>query len=444
MLLMPALGEDWAKIAAETDEPAFGMRIEFVSPDSPAGRIGLKSGDFIYQIGERAMRGFVDRNRNQEETLFFCKGGRKGTAQLEPGKIGVNYVEEFRPQLAYLRGEIGGAGPRWDAAAVEALALLAGKPAESLKRWEEAKALGYPDDELDAFVRAFAAWRTGRPFYVRRAYEAVDAEFKTMPRLYAAFLEDMAYASGQIDLLRTLRLADPDSSKVPEALLKTWETLRAEPLPERRLLDLAKQRRDRDLLPEIGVLDADQPAGAEDRLERLKIRKGLGANPGRIQTTRLRLPDEVKDFHLVLSFHLFVWEFHETSTSRARLGVYGGTTGKRLDRPVLAELTVVADRFIGTRISARGGHDWTLRHQRRLDKHIPVKGREKEGEAPRMSGPFRVELVRLGGEAAVYCDGVPYCHLPIDATVDNYEVQWLLGGISAMPAAFEAWSLKDE
>ncbi len=64
------------------------------------------------------MRGFVVRNRPGEETLFFCRGGKKGSAQVRAGKIGIHYVESFRPQLAYLRGEIGRKDPRWDAKAV--------------------------------------------------------------------------------------------------------------------------------------------------------------------------------------------------------------------------------------------------------------------------------------------------------------------------------------
>ncbi len=447
-LLVPSLflaaavyAEDWAKIAVETDEPAFAMQIETVTPGSPAETIGLQPGDFIYQIGEHAMRGFVARNRSVEEMLFFCRSGKKGTAAVKAGKIGVSFVEVFRPQLAYLRGEIGKTDPRWDATVTESLALLPIDPAASLHKWEEAAALEYPRDELDTFVRNLTAWRLGRAFSARQTYDAVVAEFKTMPRLYAAHLEDMAYATGQLDLLKALRLMDPDSSTVSLNLLKTWETMAAAPTPERGLLDLARQRRGRDLLPELEILQEDQPPGAEERLVRLKTKGKFEAPPGRILTTRVRLPEDAKDFHVSLLYQLYAVDYEEGSVSRARLGLYGGRNGKRLSQPVLAELTVSANPDQDTRLSARGGYDAALHHGR-LNKPIPFKIQAEAEEEPQMSGVFRIDLIRLGGEAAAYCDGVPYCHLPIDPAVENYELQWLVSGISSKIVGFEAWTLK--
>jgi hypothetical protein len=444
MLVAPVCGEDWVKLAAETDEPAFGMRIEAVVPGSQAESIGLKPGDTIYQMGDHAMRGFVVRSRAGEETLFFCRGGKKGSAQVRAGKIGIHYVESFRPQLAYLRGEIGRKDPRWDAKAVASLALLPADPAAALKTWQETSGLGYPDDELDVFVRNLAAWKLGKPFSARKAYEAVDAEFKIMPRLYAAFLEDMAYASGQIDVLRKLREADPDSSTLSSSLADFWEEIAARPTAERNLLDLAKQRRGADLLPELAVLPEDKLAGAKERIENLKAKGTFSAPPDRINTTRVKLPDTTKDCHFVLVFELHDAVFSETALSRARLGLYAGRAGKRLDQPVLAELTVSANPYAGTLLSARGGQDGSLHQHLLPGRNIPVKDAGKEGERGKTSGAFRIDLIRLDGEAAVYCDGVPYCHLPIDRTVDNFELQWLVSGISARISSFEAWSLQSE
>ncbi|MCB1203937.1 MAG: hypothetical protein KDN18_06735 [Verrucomicrobiae bacterium] len=438
-------GEDWSKIASETDEPAFGMRIEAVTPGSQAETIGLKPGDYIYQVGQRAMRGFVDWRREGEETLFFCRDGKKGTAAVKSGLIGVNFVESFRPQIAYLRGEIGRSDPRWDEAVVEALSLLAPDPANALKQWESARALEYPADELDSFVRAFTAWRLGRNVPVREAYAAIDGEFKTMPRLYAAYLEDMAYATGQVDLLRSLHLADPDSSKVTAAQLKTWETLSANPTEARRLLDLAKRLKGRDLVPELVPLEGEDSPKWAERLEKLRTKGSFAPSAGRYQATKLRFPEGVRDYHLSLSCQLFVWEFHDRWSSTVRLGVHAPVEeGKRLGNRVLAELGVSADRYIGTRISCRGGYDAQSHYHNRPGKPIPVKGDEKEGEKLKMSGVFRIDLIRLGNEIAAYCDGVPYCQMPIDPASPTSELHWFTSGISARINRFEAWSLNPE
>jgi hypothetical protein len=442
-LLAPASAEDWATVAAETDEPAFGMRITKVLPGSQAEALGLGIGDFVYQIGERAMRGFVGWDRREEETAFFCRSGRKGTATVRPGKMGVNFVEELRPQLAYLRGEIGSSDPRWDTVAAESLALLAADHDGALRKWSEAKALGYPDDELDAFVKAFTAWRLGRPFSMREAYDAVNAEFSTMPRLYAALLEDMAYASGQIDLLAALHRIDPLSSKVSPRHLETWESIAAGPLPNRRLLDQAAKLRDRDILSELSPLDGEDAPKWEERLGKLRDHGSFSASAGRYQMTKFRLPEGVDNWHLRISCPLYVYEFHDRWNSAARLGAYSDeANGRRLGSRTLAEIDIIAERHIGTQISASAGHNAVDRKIRLLNKPIPYKGDEKEGEKSRMSRVFNIDMVRLGGEIGVYCDGVAYCHLPIDPNAPTTELNWFVSGISARIAAFEAWSLK--
>jgi hypothetical protein len=389
------------------------------------------------------MRGFVVRSRNEEAMIFFTRGGKKGTAQARADKIGVSYVESFRPQLAYLRGEIGRRDARWDTTVVEALALVRDDPAASVRKWDEASALGYPRDELDSFARNLASWRLGREFSSRKVYDSVHAEFKTMPRLYAAFLEDLAYASGQIDLLESLRLADVDSSTVSGDLLAKWEAMAAKPTAERSLLDLAAAGRGRDLLPDLAILPEDKLPGAEERMERLKNKGSFTAPPDRIHTTRVRFPDDDKDCHIVLAFRLCVPKLAETASCRARLGLYAGRGGKRLDQPVLAEITVATDPFSGTHLLARGGFDGALHRHHVPGKAIPVADGADEVEET-LSETFRIDLIRLGNEAAAYCDGIPFCHLPIDPAVENFELQWLVSGLSAEISSFEAWALNPE
>ena len=47
-------------------------------------------------------------------------------------------------------------------------------------------------------------------------------------------------------------------------------------------------------------------------------------------------------------------------------------------------------------------------------------------------------------EVAAYCDGIPYCHLPIDPASPTAELHWFASGLSARVNRFEAWSLKPE
>lgn len=443
-LTLPA--QDWMKIATETEEPAFAMEIFSVRPDSQAEALGLKPGDFVYQIGESAMRGFVKRSRKEDNILFYCpKGGKKETVQVAPGLLGVDWFEMARPQLDYLRGDIGTSDPRWDKLVAAALANLERDPLAAADAWKNIKILGYPDDELDAFVRAQCCWLLGQPIPVREAFEKIDAEFSPMPRGYAAHLEDMAFASGQIDLLGRLYESDPPSSTLTTDQLETWKKLGNSPLPNRRLIEQARKIQARNITGALVALEDESRPGDSARLDQLRNLGSFNVSAGKYSMTKFRLPDGVQNFYLSAKFHLYVWAFDERWASCIRLGAFSGVPlDKKTKNRTLVELGVCAHRFWETEILFSGGHNDTDRRVTRFGKPIPSKVKALEGESPAMSSAFHLEIIRLGNEIAAYCDGVAYCHLPINPDDPTTELQWFVSGIAAKAANFEVWSLNPE
>lgn len=446
MLLSSTLAEDWAKIAAETDEPGFAMQIEEIVPGSQAETIGLKKGDFIYQFGDRSTRGLRRWRRDADEMLFYChRGGKKGTAIVKSGMLGVGFVEVFRPQIEYLRGEIGTPDPKWDAAAASSLALLERNPKGALEAWAKTRALGYPADELDAFVRAYCAWRLAGTFPVREAFSKIHEEFSVMPHFYAAFLEDMAYASGQTDLLKKLRELDASSCEIPERQIESWNLFDASPPPVRRLAGIAKERRGPDVVARLTACEGNDHDKWAERLDRIRAHDSFHSDPGRYSLTKFRLPDDVRDFHYSISVHLYQHGFHDQYAGGTRIAAFvGSDDGKRLGGTTLAEIGVYGNRHAGTLIAARAGYGSTNRDYRRFDKRIPVKGQEKEGEQPHMSVAFNLDLIRLGREVAVYCDGVCYGHMPIDPAAGTAELHFYNSGMETKIKRLEIWSINPE
>jgi len=440
-----ALAEDWARLAAETDEPGFALRIVSVDPGSQAETLGLQVGDYIYQIGERCTAALPARRRDLAETIFYCRAGsRKEMSTVERGLIGVKWATSFRPQLEYLRGEIGTSGPSWDESVANALALLETDPASAEEGWRLARDLGYPDDELHAFVQAYCDWRLGREMDVGSAVEAINEEFSTFPHLYAAHLEHMAHASGRTDLLRRLHEMDAESSQVPERWLEQWEHFDSSPLPERRLLDLAETRRGRSLLDELTV----PPLEEDPRLEgRLRLLLGLGSrsvDPGKYNETKFALPETVRNFHCSLALRLWVREFHDRWDSAIRIEARSDeATGERFGTRHLAELTVIANRDGSTSIFSRGGHNEARRRVWLHDEPIPVVGEEPEPLPPETGREFRLDLVRLGREIAVYANGVAYAHLPIDQKAPTESLFVSVFGVAVDYTDFQVWSLSD-
>jgi len=440
-----AEGEDWARLAAETDEPAFALRVHSVEPGSPADEAGLQPGDYVYQIGEAGVRGIRHAPRRGEETVYYCReGGRKTRATLGRDRSGIVWTESLRPQLDYLRGEIGTPDPRWDEAAAEALALLAADPAAAEERWATAKALGYPEDELDAVVRAYAAWKRRRTIPVREAYEAVEREFTVMPQLYAALLEDFAYATGQTDLLKALFEADPGLSGTDPRYFDLWERFDAAPTHRGRLLEHARNARERLLNDELAVPEGEEDERYHGRLATLLEKKSFSPAAGRFSLVKFTMPDDVADFHYSVAFHLYVWSYHERHGSFVRVAArIGEEEGKAIGNRLLAEVELGRDKVLGTYLNHRGAHQMRKRGTLLPHKPIPAEDELEEGAERRMSRAFRIDIIRLGRELAIYVDGVSYCHLPIDPDHPATELHFFSTGISANINDVEVWKLEE-
>jgi len=431
------MAEDWERIARETDEPGFAMRISELTPGGQGEMLGLQNGDLVYRIGDRAMRGVLYGRRDQPETMLFCRpGGRMSEVTVQPGKLGLWYSAVFRPQLDYLRGKIGSRDERWDRAVVDALAELEASPDSAASLWQRAKALGYPDDELDAFVRAYCAWKGGGRAPLRETMAKIEERHDTVPGLYAAMLEDMAYCSGATDVLRHLHGLDPASSSVSDSLMTAWSAFDSSPLPAGAPLQMALAKRGRDLRREL-VASNDETRNTPDNLRKLPR---WNVEPGRYVRCGFRLPEDVVDFHYSISFEVLVREHDEKFANEVRAGAFiGREDGGRLGDRRIAQLGTQSQRGGETIVWALGGYDSMRREYRQFDAVIPVSA---EGDAA--PAEFRIDIVRLGREAAAYCDGFAYCRLPIDPDAPTAELEFFASGVEVRLKRFEVWSLKPD
>lgn len=446
LLLSVASADDWVGIAKMTDEPGYAVRIDSVTPGGQLDVIGLRVGDFIYQVGDLGARKALRTKREKDEVIYYCRaGGKKGDSILRPGRYGAKTSPVFRPQLDYLRGEIGKRGEGWDEPAVEALALLSTDPKAAGTAWAAARAAGYPEDELDAFVRAYCAAKLGREIPVRAAFEAVEREFTVIPQGYFAYLEEMAYASGQTDILRRLQQLDPGSSEIGEDFLETWERYDASPVGPARLLERAVAARGRDLRAELTTsprVDEARRKAADRTLSLLQKGDGyLNPPPGGYSFADMVLPAGVDDFHCSVTFALSVSAFHEKWDPRVRIAAF---IAPEHELPVaIGEFVLTPERTTRlTRFTYRGGCD-TFLHERFLtEKRIPLDEEFAEGEKKELSAPFRVDIVRYGREMALYLDGESLVHLPIDSDIPTDFLALSASGILMVFPDFQVWSLK--
>jgi len=447
LLFLPvASADDWVGIAGTTDEPGYAVRIDNVTPGGQLDALGLRVGDFIYQVGDLGARKALRTKRDKDELIYYCRaGGKRENRILRPGRYGAKTSPVFRPQLDYLRGEIGKRGESWDELTVAALALLPTDARAAETAWGAARAAGYPEDELDAFVRAYCAAKLGREIPVSAAFEAVEREFTVIPQGYFAHLDEMAYASGQTNLLRRLQQIDPGSSEIGENLLETWERFDASPVGPARLLERAVAARGRDLRGDLTTsprVDEARRKAADRTLSLLQKGDGyLNPPPGGYSFANMVLPSGVDDFHCSVTFALSVSAFHEKWDPRVRIAAF---IAPEHELPVaIGEFILTPDRTTRlTRFTYRGGYD-TFLHERFLpQKRIPLDEEFAEGEKKGLSAPFRVDFVRYGREMALYLDGESLVHLPIDSNIPTDFLALSASGILMVFPDFQVWSLK--
>lgn len=439
--------EDWNRIATETDEPGFAMRLASITPGSQAEAAGLKVGDYVYQIGERAMRGMVSADREAEEVLWYCrKNGRKATVTVQPGQLGVHFEEVLRPQINFLRGEIGTRDPRWDAAAVAALSQLQMDPSGADTLWRHVKSLAYPDDELDAFVQTYCGWRASREIPLRATFDRIVKEYDTIPRLYATVLEDMAFASGETDLLRRLYAMDPNSSQIEASLVEKWNQFDSSPLTAQPTLNEALARRDRDLRNEILPVESKSTNNMPGQIAHLRQNSPFAPEPGRFSEARFRLPDDTRDFHYSITVECSVPEHHPVFVSEVRISAQldsGSPIPQKLSDSLGTRISVQAREQLATTVNVSGYPGTQSRRFQGPESPMPVLGPASATTPAPKSATFRLDVVRAGREIAAYCDGFAYCRLPIDPLLATSSLHFFVCGMEVNPVKFEIWSLSE-
>ena len=308
--------DDWETIALGTDEPAVGVRIEAVEPGSVAENLRLEPGDFIHQIGEQQIRGFGKRDPRQEEVIFFVrKGGFTESAVVPAGKLGFRSSYVFKPWLEYFRGGIGRQDTTWDDEVVAALEAMHDDPEAAEQSWAAAREKGYPEDELDAFVRAYLSWRKGDLIPVQETFDKVFQEFEVLPAVYATRLEDFAFFSHNTSVLRKLKALDPDSALVSDAYLEAWDLMEVQDPAPVHLLRLAADLRGEDQIETVSA----PPDMKRDYLPQFLEKKGLGAPPGHFNNPTFELPPGLEDFHFSMTFSAHCTGYHERWGSLIRV-----------------------------------------------------------------------------------------------------------------------------
>ena len=434
---------DWRLIASETDEPSYGLEIIKVTGGSQAERLGLVNGDYFMQVGHQLVREFGLRRSGGEDRFFFVrKGGKEEEASVKAGLIGVRFREAYRPWLGYLRGEIGVSAPAWDNFVVKALELMRPNPKAAIAEWEKAVAAGYQEDELSAFFIAYTQWRQGKPVQVQKAYDAIAEEFEVMPFIYFAGLEDMAIASNEVDVLRTLHELDSDSSTIREKEIENWEQFRGAKEPSTPLpLAAITARHEKKVTSELNLGNKE---GTEEIIppDFMTEAKPQGASPGHLRLSHLQHPNELTTLHLQMKFRMASFGNDPKHRSAAQLSLFSNTGDSKNIRR-FSKMLVEAPETGGSYLSFYPTESSSLRRYRLPEISIPRLTSDKEDfgsarediptDLENLSDLITLDLVCDEKTVAIFCNGISLSNLPHSKDLKDLTINFQVSGVAVVP-----------
>lgn len=432
---------DPAKVAA-SKLPDFGTVVNSTVPGGQADAAGLAPGWVIDKYnGEdhwHHRQGFPEppgENPRREVEAVSPAGERK-TFHFEPGRIGFNSSNAHRPEQYLLRHAPRGA---WDRDLLVAPQAWHAGDHELLETaLARAMAQGLPPNPFLDYYGAALALDRGDDKQAARSLDKLLAEVGddgTVPRFYRSGLRHIALGLGRYGLLRkAVAELDGFPEDLQAEMIAPWETWAAS-APEESLFSRVKSLERTDLLPGIVTVHdgwerhyrIDDPAGLKDGTH--FAQKPLPDYDDYCFAPETPVKDMIWEIRggygdiqppptfNEIAFYLVDLKKRKAAAGRMRYWIpLWAVAGLRLRHDVIDGRTLY--------LSA-GINPIEIPTQRFLPRLDETQTRElidqiKAGNAApvadRKNG-FVIHLIRLGNEAEVVVNGVPYLRLPVDPSV---------------------------
>ncbi|MEK7952874.1 PDZ domain-containing protein [Luteolibacter soli] len=432
---------DPAKVAA-SKLPDFGVIVNDVTAGSQADKAGLKAGWIIDKYNGEDQWNHRQRfptppgAKPRREVEAVSPDGERKTFQFEAGLLGFNSSNAHRPEQYLLRQAPRGAWDRDMLVAVQAWhsgdrELLETALAQAVKK-------GMPANSFSRYYGAILSLDRGDQAGAKSLLDQVLAEVAKdgeIPRFYRSGIRTLALGMGDYALLRKgIAELDGFREELQAEMIGPWEEW-AKSAPKESLVSRIKTKEKADLLPSIVTVKdgwerfyrIDDPAGFKDGTHFAQkplpdyddycfapekpvkdvvweIRGGYGD---------IQAPGTFNE----IAFYLVDLKKRKAAAEDGRYSIPLWTVaGLRLRNDVKDGRTLY--------LSA-GINPIEIPTQRSLPLLNEVQTGElvkqiKEGKAAPIADRkrgFVIQLIRLGKEAEVVVNGVPYLRLPVDPSV---------------------------
>jgi len=476
----PASGQsfvDLEKEAATTEIPSAGGVVITVLSGSTAEEVGLKEGDYVVSYNEKLFYRYnvytpIPPNPRDNEFVYVTREGVKHKKLLDPGGLGVYYRTHFRPELAYLRGRIGRRSPSWDEAVTLALhRVYLNMPEEADAHWKKAKQVGYEGtDALYLFTEAFVNWANGRGFETTPVIDAiVEQHDGSIPHEYFPGLERLALASNSPESLERMRSIVPANNTFEGQFVEGRIALKkanAEFIKPNRLtlLERARNTRRREITKEFlgpaqkemfrrfSLSELLDPSNQKER----SISSISGLNEGvknlhvslQITTTKVGLPDK---YTQMISFKLMDDKFKRDPAHVEKSGIMLAFEIRKINSVNGMATNVGGSGFLRPQTIYLPYEYvipmWKAEVKQQFayfrDDHTPYlkfpRDVDPDGYGPE---PIDIDLIRINGEAAAFCNGVSIIHMPVSNAINDVVLGVYTNLMTLTAHKFNVWELE--
>ncbi len=237
------------RLAAETNYPTTGLKFTSIVEGANIDKAGVQKGSILYQRGDRkswarylpyrvAMPGLYNAH-------FYGPDGNEQPVDLEPGLFGARISRVYRPDIAYLRNEIGKRDPKWDRYLIIAGASYSSNAKLTETALHHAIEAGYRQDALtDFFQVLFKTFSREGPVKEMEKFLS-HFEGKEIPWVYVPPLQRVLLVTGRIDFMQRIAEQAGDNCAFDAPVLEKFRqwTEGQTKWPEESLLDRAVAKR---------------------------------------------------------------------------------------------------------------------------------------------------------------------------------------------------------
>lgn len=466
------------RLAAETRQPAVGEKLEKVDEKLSLEKPGMRVGSILVRQGnQRSWARYLPAIlvRPEPYTAFFIDpDDKEQQVELEPGLQKVTYSRVYRPDLAYLRNEIGKRDPKWDRHMVFAGLAFASNAKLTETALHHAIEAGYQEDTLTDFFKV--VFRTFTKEGPAREMEKFLSHFegKEIPWIYIPPLHNALVVTGRIDFMQRIAKEAGDNCVYDAAMLEqflewtggetTW--------PEGSLLDRARANRGKSI---AGIFKTSQRVQVHQDGKRKEDQLGPGppveepfgfsSPPGNYFHVEYVSEDIPQNIHQHLAVKLQAngidsgWQtkfsidwvnlysakkpppkntrFYRTSPKtflRFSTGTNYGetlveTAGNGMPGLILTHENIISIPFVENPILPGS-----------LQEDF-VKNKAKRSAEARV---MEIDMIRYQSEIGIFVDGICYLHLPTDPKPKiNIDLNIISLGMKVEIEEQAIWRLKD-